>query len=420
MENQRDPNKGLTRREFVKGAAAAGATAVVGFPYVVKAQDKTIKIAGLMCFTGFGQVYGRYRDGGVKLAIEEMQPQMKDWKINYEAFDTQSNAGVSKRKATEAIEGGADFLDGAIIASEATAVAEVARDKRKIMTTGTGQFELFGSNCNRLVFKWNATNFSQVRTPTWYTMENVPGAKTAKWALLTVSYNWGRQARQVFVDFVKEQGYKIDVVYDELFDAKTRDFTSIFNSIRVKKPDVFFLVGIGSTETISALKQLDSMGLRKEWKVVWTLGTLEAYRAVGSRVMEGTISNLLWWHELEIPASKRFAKRYKERFGAYPDWMGAAAYQDIINVLTAVKTTGTKDWKTLVKFLEGYEYEGLTGHERINPDTHVVDKPHYPAVGKPESAMKDKDDFVVIKPSPPLDLITWTKERAGCKFKVEI
>lgn len=420
MKKNNGSKKGITRREFIKKAAVSGAAAAIGFPYVVKAQDKTINIAGLLCFTGFAQVYGRQRDQGVKMAIEEMQPQMTGWKINYVTYDTQSNAGVAKRKAIEAIDGGADFLDGAIVASEATAVAEVAEEKRKILTSGTGQTELFGKNCNRLTFKWNATNFSQVRTPIWYATENIPGAKTAKWAILTVNYNWGQEGRKIFLDFIKERGYSISLVYDDFFDTKTNDFTGIFNSIRVKKPDILYLCDVGGTESITALKQLESMGLKKEWKVVWTLGNLEAYRAMGPEVLEGTISNLLWWYTLDIPKTREFVKRFREKYGANPDWIAPAGYTDIKNVLTAVKTTGTKDWKTLVKFLEGYEYDGLTGRERINPDTHVVDKPHYTGVGKPKSAMKDKDDFVEIMPPPPLDLISWTKERSGCRFKVEL
>jgi branched-chain amino acid transport system substrate-binding protein len=417
--SKRGSNKGMTRRHFIKTAAVSGAAAAVGFPYVVKAEDKTINIAGLMCMTGYVQTYGRQRDQGVKMAIEEMQPQMTDWKINYVTYDTQSNAGVAKRKAIEAIGSGADYLDGAIVASEATAVGEVADENRKIFTTGTGQTELFGSNCSRLAFKWNATNFQQVRTPVWYAMENIPGAKTGKWAILSVNMVWGQEGRKVFLNFVKERGYGINLVYDDFFDPKTNDFTGIFNTIRALKPDVFFLCDIGGTQTITALKQLESMGLKKDWKVLWTIGLLEAYRGMGPEVLEGTISDQVWWHTLDIPATKNFVKRYKDQYGSVPDWPCAAGYSDVKNVLTAVKTTGTKDWKTLVKFLEGYEYEGLTGHERINPDTHVVNKPHYAAVGKPKSAMKENDDFVEIMPPPPLDLISWTKERSGCTFKVQ-
>lgn len=412
--------KGITRREFIKGAAVTGATAAIGFPYVVKAQEKTVNIAGIMCLTGWAQLYGRTRDEGVKLAIEEMQPQMKDWKINYKVYDTTSNVGVAMRKATEAIEGGADFLDGAIIASEATAVGELCQEKRKILTTGTGQTEMFGSKCNRLAFKWNATNFSQVRSPIWYAMENIPGAKTAKWAILAVSFNWGREGHQIFLDFVKEQGYKIDLVYDEFFDVKTTDFTSILNSIQVKNPDILYLCDVGGAQTIAALKQIESMGLKKRMKIVFTIGNLEVYRGCGPQVLEGTISDLLWWHKLDIPPSRQFANLYKERYGANPDWMVPSGYQDIKNILSAVKTTGSKDWKTLVKFLEGYEYNGLTGRERIDPNTHVVAKRHYAAVGKARSAMKDADDFVDVITSVPVDLVSWTKERAGCKFQVEI
>ena len=421
MKADDETRKGVTRREFIKTAAFTGAVVVAGFPYVVRAaEDRTINIAGMMSLTGPNQFHGRSRDQGVRLAVEEMQPLMKDWKISYRVYDTQTNPGVAKRKATEAIEGGADYLDGAMLASEANAVAEVATEKHKIFTTGSGHTELFGKNCSRLLFKWNAVNFAQIRTPIWYAMENIPGAKSARWAVLTVNFAWGTESRDIFLSYVKEKGYNINLVYDEFFDIKTTDFTGIFNSVQVKKPDVLFMCDVGGTHTISALKQFQIMGLKKKCAVVWGLGNIEAYKAIGPEVSEGTISGSVFWHTLSFPASKAFVKSYNEHFNANPDFNAAGGYQDVKNVLNAVKATGTKDWKALVKFLEGYEYDGLTGRERINPDTHLVEKPYYPLVGKKKEAMKDKDDFVEVKTSPPKELITWTKERSGCKFKEQI
>src|SRR2546428_530871 len=85
----------------------------------------------------------------------------------------------------------------------AAAVAPIVRERKVTMTTGTGQSELFGKECNRYVFKWNATNFTQVRTPVIYAMEHFRNAKQGKWAILTVDYNWGHQSRQHFLDYLK-------------------------------------------------------------------------------------------------------------------------------------------------------------------------------------------------------------------------
>src|SRR5437899_7438919 len=191
---------GLSRRQFVRAAAVAGAAALPGFPAMLRAQDKVLTIAGIHSLTGPAQAYGKWADEGARLAIEELKPQLKGWTIKYLVFDDQTNAGVAVRKAREALDAGADHLDGPELASSATAVAPIVRERKVTMTTGTGQSELFGKECNRYVFKWNATNFTQVRTPVIYAMEHFRNAKQGKWAILTVDYNWGHQSRQHFLD----------------------------------------------------------------------------------------------------------------------------------------------------------------------------------------------------------------------------
>jgi branched-chain amino acid transport system substrate-binding protein len=414
------PRPSLSRRQFLRTAAIAGAGSLVAFPVMLRAQDKVLTIAGIHSLTGPAQAYGKWADEGARLAIEEMKPQLQGWTIKYILFDDQTNAGVAVRKAREAIDSGADHLDGPELASSATAVAPIAREHKITMTTGTGQSELFGKDCNRYVFKWNATNFTQVRTPVIYAMEQFPKAKQGKWAVLTADYNWGHQSRQHFLDYLQEKNLRVEVVEDAKYDLKTTDFTPFLTKVLAKRPDVFFLIGIGGTETINALKQAHQLGLKRQMPIVWTLGQLNAYRAVGSAVVEGTVSELLWWQTLDIPASKEFVARYKKAYGGIPDWFAAVGYSNMKIYLTAVKQVGAKEASATIKAMESYEGEGLTGRERMNPDTHVVDKPFYAAVGKKEGEKQDADDWITLQPPPPLDEITWTKERAGCVFQEKI
>jgi hypothetical protein len=152
------PVSGLrtSRRHFLQGTLAAGGTVAIGFPGILHARTKTLKIAALYCMSGFAQFYGSYYNEGAQLALEEMRPQLKGLQVEHAIYDTQSNPGVAVRKTHEALERGAHHIDGAILASTATALGPIASGNRVTMTTGTGQFELFGKKCNRYVFKWNA------------------------------------------------------------------------------------------------------------------------------------------------------------------------------------------------------------------------------------------------------------------------
>jgi branched-chain amino acid transport system substrate-binding protein len=417
-----EPIPGLrtSRRRFLQGALVAGGTVTIGFPSILRARTKTLKIAALYCMSGFAQFYGSYYNEGAQLALEEMRPQLKGLQVEHTIYDTQSNPGVAVRKAHEALERGAHHIDGAILASTATALAPIASGNRVTMTTGTGQFELFGKKCNRYVFKWNATNFTQMRTPFIYALESQPDLKKGKWALVTVNYNWGKQSRQVVLDYIKEKKLPISIVEDSLYDPKASDFTSHLNKARVQRPNALFWIGIGAPATINALKQAYQMGLMQEMRVLWTLGGLNPFQNCGSQVIQNTITNLLWWHTVDAPLSQEFTARFKKKYNKTPDWYHAVGYATLLMYLKTVATTQSTAAKDNIQALEQWQFEGLTGPERMNPDTHVVEKPHYAAVGKKPAEKRYEDDWVFLHTvSNPAD-ITWTQDRAQCHFKQKV
>src|SRR5262250_1162330 len=60
-----------TRRTVLKSGAALAGTAVIGFPAILKAQDK-IKIGHLTPLTGFLGALGAYAQLGIRMAEEEI------------------------------------------------------------------------------------------------------------------------------------------------------------------------------------------------------------------------------------------------------------------------------------------------------------------------------------------------------------
>jgi branched-chain amino acid transport system substrate-binding protein len=62
----------LSRRRLLKGAGAAGAITITGFPAISYAQADTIKIGHLTPRTGFLGTLGEFAVQAVDLAVEEI------------------------------------------------------------------------------------------------------------------------------------------------------------------------------------------------------------------------------------------------------------------------------------------------------------------------------------------------------------
>src|SRR4051794_41377033 len=112
------------RRELLK-AAAAGAAAL-GFPAIVRSQQKEVVILGLWDQTGAFADVGPLNDRGMQMALAERNNQVLGRPIKYITRDGGTQAGTSTRRTEEAIDAdGAKFVIGPWSSGVALAVSEV-------------------------------------------------------------------------------------------------------------------------------------------------------------------------------------------------------------------------------------------------------------------------------------------------------
>ena len=117
----------FSRRNLLKAAAG---TAVLGFPAIIRAQQKEVVILGLWDQTGAFADVGPLNDRGMRMALEERGMKVLGKPIKYVTRDGATQAGTSTRRAEEAIDGeGARFMIGPWSSGVALAVSEVAKRK---------------------------------------------------------------------------------------------------------------------------------------------------------------------------------------------------------------------------------------------------------------------------------------------------
>ena len=94
----------MKRREILKiGAAAAG----LGFPAIIRAQQKEVVMLGLWDQTGAFADVGPLNDRGMRMALEERDMKILGRPVKYVTRDGATQAGTSTRRAEEADMAGA-------------------------------------------------------------------------------------------------------------------------------------------------------------------------------------------------------------------------------------------------------------------------------------------------------------------------
>jgi branched-chain amino acid transport system substrate-binding protein len=128
MTNKHSSRRGISRRTFATGAAAAGIIAGTAPFNIVQAQAKTLKVGVLLPRSGVQASIGQDCQRGVDITAGIL----KD--LGYPALeimnaDTETNVDVARARAERLIGEGAQLLVGAFDSGQSTAIAQVAEQR---------------------------------------------------------------------------------------------------------------------------------------------------------------------------------------------------------------------------------------------------------------------------------------------------
>ena len=129
------PETRVQRRTFLKTAGVAAGTAAFGFPAVLRAQPKTIKIGIIHTVTGPLAEPGQACRVGAQMAADAINAaggikSMGGAKLELLLGDTQSKPDVARTEAERVINAGAQMLMGPFSSGDAAAMVPVVQQRR--------------------------------------------------------------------------------------------------------------------------------------------------------------------------------------------------------------------------------------------------------------------------------------------------
>jgi branched-chain amino acid transport system substrate-binding protein len=408
-----------SRRTLLQtGAAFAGASAI-GFPAVVSGQTNKIKIGHLTPLTGFLGALGAYAQLGIRMAQEEINAAggVMGRQLDIMSEDSVNPATASTKAQRMLDQDGATVLMGEINSASALTIMQVAeRNKRLFMQIGARSDALRGKNCNRYTFHVDIPSTVMVNA-VGKALVRDKMMKDKKFYTLTADYIFGHDLARAAKAFFDGNGGRL--IGDELVATDVTDFSPYLLKIRQAKPDVV-CSNLAGNQVTNLIKQYAEFGL--PYPIVgFNLNTADAW-AAGDGNLSGTWPTV-WFHTLEVPASKTFVANFIKKYGKPPEnhaWIEYVSLKMMAQAMSQTKSTETD--KLIAYFEKETQFDILKGRKGYfrNWD-HQLMQEAYPFTVKAKGNAKDQWDTLELGAAIPgpnelLESIALTKEQNPCSM----
>jgi branched-chain amino acid transport system substrate-binding protein len=409
----------ISRRTLLKSGTRLAGACTIGFPAIVRAQTDKIKIGHLTPLTGFLGALGAYAQLGIRMAVDEINAAggVMGRPLDVMSEDSVNPATAATKAQRMLDQDGATVLMGEINSASALTIIQVAeRNKRLYMQIGARSDALRGKNCNRYTF--------HVDIPSTVMVNAVGKAlvrdnmmKDRKFYTLTADYIFGHDLARAAKSFFDANGGKL--IGDELVATDVTDFSPYLLKIRQAKPDVV-CSNLAGNQVTNLVKQYAEFGL--PYPIVgFNLNTADAW-AAGDGNLSGTWPTV-WYHTLDVPASKTFVANFIKRNGKPPEnhaWIEYVSLRMMAQAMTETKSADTD--KLIAYFEKETQFDILKGRKAYfrNWD-HQLMQEAYPFTVKAAGQAKDKWDMLELGAAipganEPLESIALTKEQNPCSM----
>lgn len=311
--------------------AAALATASVA--------SATVKIGFVTTLTTPAAIIGKDMENSVNLAMEHLGGKAGSTPLQVIFADDGFKPDVGKQVTDRLLkQDNVDFVAGYIWSHVLLASQKSVLDSGKfLISANAGPSPMAGKLCHKNFF---STSWQNDQTPMALgEVMNQKGVKTVY--IMAPNYAAG-------TDMVKgfERTFKGKVVGKDLTkwgaDAQL-DFSAELAKARASKAEALFVFYPGAAGP-AFLKQYQQAGLEKVLPL-YTTFTVDALSL--PRLQKANLSGVLgsrttqeWDPTLDNAANKKFVADYRKKFGAYPSYYGAQAYDAIMLIASAVEAVG--------------------------------------------------------------------------------
>ena len=305
------------------------------------AQADTVKIGFVTTLTTPAAVIGEDMKNSVELAMEHIGKKMGDMDVEVIMEDDGFKPDVGKQKTDKLVkQDDVDFVAGYIWSHVLLASYKSVMDADKfLISANAGPSQIAGKQCSPNFF---STSWQNDQTPMALGEHlNKKGVKSIY--IMAPNYAAGK-------DMVAgvESTFKGEIKGKDLTkwgeDAQL-DFSAELAKAKSSGAEAIFVFYPGKAGG-AFVKQYQQAGLQESMPL-YSVFTIDAISL--PKLQEANLDGVLgskmtqeWSPDIDNPANKKFVGDYLKKYGHYPSYYGAQAYDSIMLIKSAVEATGGK------------------------------------------------------------------------------
>ncbi len=348
----------VNRRTVLKGMGAAGAVGVLGFPAVLRAQVKEIKIGSIQPMTGVLAVVGKTTRQGNQLAVDHVNAaggikSMGGAKLVLVPADTQSKPEVARAEAERLIRDGADVMIGAFDSGNIMAIIQVIKQATKPipLMIDIGAADQLTQQGVKYAFRLFVTSTILGRRGIEYMTEmfKEKGVTPKRGVFLHVSDLFGQVQAEKTMEWHKKLNAPFEVVEIIPYPVTTQDLSTEVAKAKAAKPDLILAV-TRPNDAILLVQELYKQ--RVDVLAIIGPGNPGFYHPTFPRTLgklaEHTLANAPWYNP-RSSLTQMVAADYEKRYGDPLTTESAWAYQGVMTIADILERARTTDPDTFVE-----------------------------------------------------------------------
>ena len=302
----------------------------------------------------------------VKWAAQDFGGKVLNRPIEVLTADHQNKADVASSKAREWMDKeGLSMLIGGTNSGTALAMSKVAIEKKRpFIAIGAGSARLTNEDCSPYTVHYAYDTVSLAKVAGTALVK----AGNKSWYFLTADYAFGYSLEGDAATVVKANGGTVAGAARHPLNAS--DFSAFLLQAQASKAQILGLANAGG-DTINAMKAAKEFGITKTMKVAGLLVFINDVHSLGLANTEGLqLADSWYWNQDD--GSRKFAKRFFEKYKRMPSSIQAADYSATSTYLKAVQTAGTTDTDKVMSTLKTMKIDDFYNKGHIRADGRMI------------------------------------------------
>ena len=345
-------------------ACAFGLGAAMSPPAHAELSDGIVKIGVLTDMSGpFVDNVGPGSVLATQLAVEEFGGKVRGKPIEVVVSDHQNKADIGAARAREWLDRDrVDVITELGNSAVALATLRIAADRNRMtMVTGAGASRISNEDCVATNVHWVYDTYALAKVGTQTIVER--GAKS--WYFIAADYSFGQALQGDGTNFITAAGGK--VVGATRYPFPGTDFASPLLTAQSSGAKTVAFATAGN-DLQNAIKQAAEFGLPKSQQMVAMLMSIVDVHTLTLPVAQGMYYAESFYWDLD-DESRRFGRRFFERFKRMPTALQAGQYSAVLNYLKAVQASGSDNVTDVVRTLRSMKiHDAFARNATLRPD----------------------------------------------------